>query len=105
MESSVERLALNNFRSYSELEINRKYIDLYLKLQPDYKGKYSFILELKYLKQDEFSSYEEIKQSGIEQLQKYLKLNNLDTNPSLKAALIIFRNNSGEIVEVAQGSN
>lgn len=95
----------NIYKIYSELEINRKYIDLYLKLQPDYKGKYSFILELKYLKQDEFSNYEEIKQSGIEQLQKYLKLNNLDTNPSLKAALIIFRNNSGEIVEVAQGFN
>ncbi len=90
----------NIYKIYSELEINRKYIDLYLKLQPDYKGKYSFILELKYLKQDEFSSYEEIKQNGIEQLQNYLRLNNLDTNPSLKAALIIFRNNSGEVVEV-----
>lgn len=90
----------NIYKIYSEMEINRKYIDLYLKLQPDYKGKYSFILELKYLKQDEFPNYEEIKQSGIEQLQNYLRLNNLDTNPSLKAALIIFRNNTGEIVEV-----
>lgn len=90
----------NIYKIYSEMEINRKYIDLYLKLQPDYKGKYSFILELKYLKQDEFPNYEEIKQSGIEQLRNYLRLNNLDTNPSLKAALIIFRNNTGEIVEV-----
>jgi len=90
----------NIYKIYSEMEINRKYIDLYLKLQPDYKGKYSFILELKYLKRDEFPNYEEIKQSGIEQLRNYLRLNNLDTNPSLKAALIIFRNNTGEIVEV-----
>jgi hypothetical protein len=90
----------NIYKIYSEIEINRKYVDLYLKLQPNYKGKYSFILELKYLKQDEFEKYEEIKQNGINQLQNYLKLQDIAPKENLKAALIIFRNNIGEIVEV-----
>lgn len=90
----------NIYKIYSEIEINRKYVDLYLKLQPNYKGKYSFILELKYLKQDEFEKYEEIKQNGINQLQNYLKLQEIAPKENLKAALIIFRNNIGEIVEV-----
>jgi len=90
----------NIYKIYSEIEINRKYVDLYLKLQPNYKGKYSFILELKYLKQDEFEKYEEIKQNGINQLQNYLKLQDIAPKENLKAALIVFRNNIGEIVEV-----
>ncbi len=90
----------NIYKIYSELEINRKYIDLFLKLQPEYKGKFSFILELKYLKQDEFAIYDEIKENGIKQLKSYLNLNNLEATINLKAALIIFRNNQGEIVEV-----
>ncbi|MBE2279371.1 MAG: AAA family ATPase [Ignavibacteriaceae bacterium] len=90
----------NIYKIYSDIEVNRKYIDIYLKLQPNYNGKYSFILELKYLKQDEFEKYDEIKQNGIEQLKNYLRLENLQADENLKAVLIIFRNNTGEIVEV-----
>ncbi len=53
-----------------------------------------------YVGEGVIDKYEEIKQSGIEQLKNYLHLENLESNENLKAALIIFRNNSGEIVEV-----
>lgn len=88
------------YRINSEFEINRKYVDLLLELQPDYKGKYSFILELKYLKQNEAEKYEEIKRNGIEQLQSYLKLKKLNKDDNLKAWLILFLNDKGEAIEV-----
>lgn len=88
------------YRINSEFEINRKYVDLLLELQPDYKGKYSFILELKYLKQNESEKYEEIKRIGIEQLQTYLKIENLNKKENMKAWLILFLNDKGEAIEV-----
>lgn len=88
------------YRINSEFEINRKYVDLLLELQPDYKGKYSFILELKYLKRDESEKYEEIKRNGIEQLQNYLKIENLNKKENMKAWLILFLNDKGEAIEV-----
>lgn len=84
----------------SEIEINRKYLDLLLTLQPVYKGKYSFLFELKYVKQAESDKYEDYKIKGIEQVQNYLKLKNLNKNKNLKAFLIIFLNDKGEAIEV-----
>lgn len=84
----------------SEIEINRKYLDLLLTLQPEYKGNYSFLFELKYVKQAESDKYEDYKANGIEQLQNYLNLKNLTKNKNLKAFLIIFLNDKGEAIEV-----
>jgi hypothetical protein len=86
------------YRINSEIEINRKYIDLLLELQPEYKGKYSFLLELKYVKQTEGDQYEGCKKDGIDQLQKYIKLKNLKKIKNLKAYLILFLNDKGEAV-------
>lgn len=86
------------YKISSEIEINRSYIDLFLKLQPNYRGKYSFIFELKYVKQTDAGKYEDIKTNGIQQLSNYLKLNNLDKDENLKAFLILFLNNKGESI-------
>jgi hypothetical protein len=89
------------YKIYSEPEFNRNYVDLYLKLQPDYKGKYSFILELKYLKQADKSNYDEIKTDGIKQLTKYTKLvQSKEQNKNLKSYLILFANDKAETIEV-----
>jgi hypothetical protein len=89
------------YKIYSEPEFSRRYVDLYLKLQPIYKGKYSFILELKYLKQAEQVNYEEIKTEGLEQLTKYTKLvQSKEPNKYLKSYLILYLNNQAEIFEV-----
>jgi hypothetical protein len=88
------------YRINSEIEINRKYIDLLLELQPEYKGKHSFLLELKYVKQTEADKYEDYKNDGIDQVQKYIKLKNLKKIKNLKAYLILFMNDKGEAVEI-----
>lgn len=90
----------NIYKINSETEINRKYVDLLLKLQPEYRGKYSFILELKYIKKSESENYNSVRSEGIEQLAKYLSLKNLDKHKNLKAFLILFLNNKSAIFEV-----
>ncbi|GAB1442369.1 ATP-binding protein [Ignavibacteriales bacterium] len=92
----------NIYKINSEVEINRKYIDLYLKLQPEYRGKYSFILELKYMKKTEIEKYNSIKSEGIEQLNSYMTLKGLNKDKNLKAFLILFLNNKPEVIEIGQ---
>lgn len=88
------------YKINSEIEINRKYLDLLLTLQPEYKGRFSFLFELKYVKKSEEVRYEEIKKTGQSQLKNYLKSNGLHKNSELKAFLIIFLNDEGEAIEV-----
>ena len=60
--------------------------------------KYKWLIELKYLKKSERDKLEEIKQKGLEQLEKYANTKNLTKKDNLKKVLLVFIGNEDYVV-------
>ena len=76
-------------------------MDLLLTKRPPFEPKFQFVIEFKYLKKEEGHKAETVKQQAIQQLQAYLKYDDkLQKLENLKAYVIVFVGNKGEIVEL-----
>ena len=74
-------------------------IDIYSKKTPHMLDiKYKWLIELKYLKKSERDKLEEIKQKGLEQLEKYANTKNLTKKDNLKKVLLVFIGNEDYVV-------
>ncbi len=84
---------------HSEYESERGYIDLLLTRRPPIDPNYQFAFELKYLKQNEATRLDEVKQAGLNQLQTYLRQGKLQSMSNLRAWLIVFVGTEAKVVE------
>ena len=94
------------YNIFSELEVRKRNnqkgrVDLLLTRRPPFSPTYQFVFELKYLKTKQKSSLESTKKEGLAQLIEYIQeddtLRNLE---NLKAYVLVFVGNEGEIIEV-----
>jgi hypothetical protein len=94
------------YHIHNEFEVKKGktekgYVDLLLIKQPPFEPKFQFVIEFKYLKKEFANRAESVKQNAIQQLKAYLqhdeKLQKLE---NLKAYIIIFVGNKGEIIEL-----
>ena len=93
------------YHIHNEYEVKKSktekgYVDLLLTKRPPFEPKFQFVIEFKYLKKEEGHKAETVKQQAIQQLQAYLKYDDkLQKLENLKAYVIVFVGNKGEIVE------
>lgn len=91
---------------HNEFEVKRAknekgYVDILLVTRPPHKPKYQFVIELKYLKKATASKAEKVKKEAVLQLKNYLTHDDyLQKLHELKAYVVIFVGNTGEVVEV-----
>ncbi|MEM6262395.1 MAG: AAA family ATPase [Bacteroidota bacterium] len=83
----------------SEYEANRGYVDLLLLHRPPINTPYQFAFELKYLKQKESAQLETALEEGRAQLRRYLTSEALQTQPDLRAWLVVFVGTEMKVVE------
>lgn len=84
---------------HSEYESERGYIDLLLTRRPPIEPNYQFAFELKYLKQNEATRLDEVKQAGLNQLQTYLRQEKLQSMSDLRAWLLVFVGTEAKVIE------
>ena len=94
------------YHIHNEFEVKRSktekgYVDLLLTKRPPFEPEFQFVIEFKYLKKEFANKAETVKEQAIQQLQAYLqhdeKLQKLE---NLKAYVILFVGNKGEIIEL-----
>ena len=76
----------------SEQEIGQGYADIYLQERPPIQVKYEHIIEIKYIKKEEYSEEklkEKIKE-GTDQVKRYLEKERAQSRRELKGHLLIF---------------
>ena len=81
-----------NFNIYwikSELEVNRKYPDLVLIPRDNEKGYKAVMMEFKYLKKEEKSKIEEVKESAIAQIKEYSEFEEIKAIKDLNKYVVI----------------
>jgi len=81
------------FYIQSEMEAQRRYVDIFLRETPQFPVDYEWVLELKYVRKEELEELEELKTEGEEQLERYMEKVRPQTRRRTKGALLIF---SGE---------
>ncbi|MCA0389611.1 MAG: ATP-binding protein [Bacteroidetes bacterium] len=87
----ISILSLNRiFIIDSEREISNGRLDLLLTRYDAYDSKYQFLIEFKYLKMKDESKYEQIKNEGIAQLQRYRSSEEIKRLENLKCYLVLF---------------
>lgn len=87
----ISILSLNRiFIIDSEREISNGRLDLLLTRYDAYDSKYQFLIEFKYLKMKDESKYEQIKNEGIAQLQRYKSSEEIKRLENLKCYLVLF---------------
>jgi len=91
---------------HNEFEVKRSktekgYVDILLVTRPPHKPKYQFVIELKYLKKATAAKAETVRKEAVLQLKNYLTHDDyLQKLHELKAYVVLFVGNVGEIVEV-----
>ncbi|MEZ4884860.1 MAG: AAA family ATPase [Chitinophagales bacterium] len=91
---------------HNEFEVKRSktekgYVDILLITRPPHKPKYQFVIELKYLKKATAAKATIVKKEAVQQLKNYLTHDDyLQKLHELKAYVILFVGNVGEVVEV-----
>ena len=80
---------LKIFRIKSEIEVNRKYIDLLITPRDTDKGYKSVLIEFKYLKKEEENKLKEKQLEAKEQLEQYTKLEEISNIPDLRKYTIV----------------
>ncbi|MFW5972316.1 MAG: AAA family ATPase [Bacillota bacterium] len=90
------------YKPYSEQEVENGYMDIFLERDPRIPDvEYEWIVELKYLKKSEENKLEEVKEKGLEQLERYAGSSKFDGKYKLKKALLVFiGKDKYEVVEV-----
>jgi hypothetical protein len=94
------------YHIHNEFEVKKSktekgYVDLLLTKRPPFEPKFQFVIEFKYLKKESAHKAETVKQQAIKQLQAYLEHDErLQKLEELKAYVIVFVGNKGEIVEL-----
>ena len=81
-----------NFNIYwikSELEVNRKYPDLVLIPRDNEKGYKAVMMEFQYLKKEEKSKIEEVKESAIAQIKEYSEFEEIKAIKDLNKYVVI----------------
>ena len=81
----------NVYIANSEYEVEEGYIDVLLSKNKAFEEsiKYEWMIELKYIKEKDKNSLEEVKKQGLEQLKRYSSSNKLSSSYNMKALLII----------------
>jgi len=75
----------------SELEVERGYLDIFLRERPPFEIDYEWVLELKYVKKEELEKeLEQVKLEGEEQLRNYMEKVRSQAKCPLRGALMIF---------------
>ncbi len=94
------------YNIFSELEVRKKNhqkgrVDLLLTRRPPFTPTYQFVFELKYLRAKQKDTFETVKDEAIKQLKAYLQYDDtLNTLDHLKAYVLIFVGNEGQVFEV-----
>ncbi|MEM6264027.1 MAG: AAA family ATPase [Bacteroidota bacterium] len=83
----------------SEHEAERGYVDLLLLRQPAIETPYQFAFELKYLKQKDASKLAKVTEEGRIQLRRYLSAPELQSQPNLRAWLVICIGTEIKVIE------
>lgn len=87
----ISILSLNKmFIIDSEREISTGRLDLLLTKYDPYDSKYQFLIEFKYIKMKDEPKYEQIKNEGIAQLQRYKSSPEILRLENLKCYLVLF---------------
>ncbi len=87
----ISILSLNKmFIIDSEREISTGRLDLLLTKYDPYDSKYQFLIEFKYIKTKDEPKYEQIKNEGIAQLQRYKSSPEIQRLENLKCYLVLF---------------
>ena len=89
----------NIYSVITEYEVGRRYIDVFLQRRDDSMDINQFILELKYLPKSKANQLEKVREAGIEQIQAYASHERFDSEPRLRAYLIVFVGAKAEVVE------
>ncbi len=82
-------MTLKNYNVTSELEANRRYMDLLILPQTNVENKYSILIEFKYLKKSEENLLEETKAKAKEQILEYSKLDKIKSIQKLKKYTVV----------------
>ncbi len=95
---------IHNEKEVKKSATEKGYVDILLIRRPPYKPTYQFVIEFKYVKKSDTARTTAVKAGAIEQLQAYLEndayLQELVKGGDLKAYVVVFVGNVGEIVEV-----
>ena len=92
---------IHNEHEVKKGKTDKGFVDLLLTKRPPFEPKFQFVIEFKYLKKEDAHKAETVKQQAIQQLQAYLKYDDkLQKLENLKAYVIVFVGNKGEIVEL-----
>ncbi|MFK5987080.1 MAG: AAA family ATPase, partial [Pseudomonadota bacterium] len=83
----------------SEMEVNKKYPDIMLLQRNPFEVNYQYLFELKFCKKKN-NDWEQNKKEGIEQIQGYLKLDDIKRLENLKSYLIISNGDELDMVLV-----
>ncbi len=82
-------------------ETDKGFVDLILMRRPPYTPTYQFVIEFKYIKKQDAAQTPKVKKAAVAQLKNYLKheplLQKMD---NLKAYVVIFVGNKGEVIEL-----
>ncbi len=82
-------MTLKNYNVTSELEANRRYMDLLITPQTNVENKYSILIEFKYLKKSEENLLEETKAKAREQILEYSNLEKIKSIQKLKKYTVV----------------
>jgi hypothetical protein len=81
----------NIYQFISEREVGKGYIDILLqKGMGTSQVRYEWLLELKYLKQEDRKQLKQVREKAREQIQNYMKSREMVGRPNLKAVALIF---------------
>ncbi len=86
---NIVLMTLKNYNVTSELEANRRYMDLLILPQTNVENKYSILIEFKYLKKSEENLLEETKAKAKEQILEYSKLEKIKNIQKLKKYTVV----------------
>ena len=78
------------FYIQSEMEAERGYIDIFLRETPQFQVDYEWVLELKYVRQEETRDLRKLTEEGMEQLRRYMEKVHLQAQRDLRGVLLIF---------------
>ena len=85
---------------------HKGFVDILLLQRLPYHPKFQFVIEFKYVKQQDASQAKKIKKQAIAQLKNYLKNDTyLQKLENLRAYVVIFVGNQGEAIEIEIGKN
>ena len=94
---------IKNELEVKKSETEKGYLDLLLLKRPPFEPKFQFVIEFKYVKKQDAGKAASVKKAAIDQLKDYLKYSDyLRQLEDLRAYVILFVGNEGEVIEVKQ---